>query len=78
MLHQDFACLAVPGPLSFADAPTVSCFTDRIWCVGLCRDRSWVAWRLSQNSGDVLNDLASNHAVSGDMPRFPLTISFTL
>lgn len=77
MARQDFACLTAPEPGTFTATPTGRSFKERIWWAGRCRDRSWVAWRLSQNSGDVLNDFASNHAVSGDTPRFPLTISFT-
>ena len=36
--------------------------------------RSYVAWRLSQNSGVVSRDCASNQAVSEVIPRLPRTI----
>ena len=39
--------------------------------------RSWFAWRLSQNWGDVPNACENSHAVSGVTPLLPRTISFT-
>jgi hypothetical protein len=44
---------------------------------GRCKLRSCTVCRLLQNSGEVPKASASSQAVSGEIPRLPLMISFT-